>query len=190
MQITVINVANQTVPTNKGSYQKLEVSYKDDQGKTATRPIMDFVKESKPAFTALVDAQYGDVFNIDMVKQPGRDGKEYWVWTNATKGAAGAKSQQGGTPSASTGSGTVAKGNWETAEERAARQVYIIRQSSIANAVAALSVGVKAPPKSEEILVLAKKFEDFVFKGLTGDTVADLTALEDPQEFTEANDPF
>lgn len=188
MQITVINVANQTVPTAKGSYQKLEVSYKDDQGKTATRSIMSFVKESKPAFEALVDAKYGDVFKIAMQKDA-QD--KYWVWTNATKGTAtqNGTTTQGNTSSQSTGS-TVSKGNWETAEERAARQVYIIRQSSIANAVAALSVGVKTPPKDSEILVLAKKFEEFVFKGLTGDTVTDLTSLEDPQEFTDSNDPF
>lgn len=189
MLITVINVANQTIPTSKGSYQKLEVSYKDDQGKTATRSIMDFVKDSKPAFTALVDAKYGDSYNISMVKQPGKDGKEYWVWTNATKGAADAK---GSSVPASAGSGasTTPKGNWETAEERAARQVYIIRQSSISSAIAALVVGAKKSPEAAEILTLAKKFEDFVFKGLTGDVVTDLSSLEDPQEFSDSNDPF
>lgn len=184
MQIQVIAVNNQTVPTAKGSYQKLEVTYKDDQGKVGARNIMSFVKESKPAFDILVNATNGEVFDVSMVKQPGKDGKDYWVWTGATKGVAGAK---GNSVQSSTGSGstTVPKGNWETAEERAARQIYIIRQSSISSAVANLTAGAKKAPEAHEVLALAKQFEDFVFKGLTGDIVADTLSLEDPQEFED-----
>ena len=179
MQISIINVANQTVPTSKGSYQALEVTYKEVAGgKVASRKIMSFVNDSKPAFEALSSASNGEVFTISMVKQPGKDGKDYWVWTNATKGAANATGSTV-SPVPTTGGATQAKGNWETTEERAKKQVYIIRQSSLSTAVAALSVGSKAAPKDTDILALAKKFEDYVFDGLTGNIVADTAKLEE-----------
>ena len=177
MQISIINVANQTVPTSKGSYQALEVTYKEVAGgKVASRKIMSFVNDSKPAFEALSSASNGEVFTISMVKQPGKDGKDYWVWTNATKGATAATNVQGNTQS--TG-GTVAKGNWETSEERAKRQVYIIRQSSISSAISALTCGNKGGIKPDEVLQLAKRFEDYVFEGLTGNIVTDTAKLEE-----------
>ena len=184
MQITVINVANQTVPTSKGSYQKLEVTYKGPDGKVGSRNIMSFVPQSKPAFEALVSASNGDVFDVSMVKEAGRDGKEYWVWTNATRGQAvisTARPEGGGIP-VTTGT---TKGNWETSEERAKKQIYIIRQSSISSAVAALAVGAKKPLEGNEVLALAKKFEDYVFEGLTGNVVTDTAALEDESLFQD-----
>lgn len=174
MQISVINVTNQTVPTSKGSYQALEVTYKEVQGgKTGTRKIMSFVKESKAAFDSLVDAKYGDVFDVKMVKDA-QD--KYWVWTDAKKGTANA---QGNSAVADTGAkttGTVAKGSWETAEERAARQVYIIRQSSLSTAASVLSVGTKSTPEADAVIALAKQFEDYVFgrAGITDEPTKDL----------------
>lgn len=173
MQITVVAVQNQTVPTAKGSYQALEVTYKDGFGKIASKKIMSFVKESKAAFDTLVNAQNGEAFTIQQVKDAA---DKYWVWTNATRGAAPEQAKTGTGPSPST---VPAKGNWETPEERAKKQIYIIRQSSLATAVAALSVGSKVAPKDVEILALAKKFEDYVFDGLTGNFAADTTSLED-----------
>ena len=164
MQITIVNVANQTVPTTKGSYQALEVTFKDNAGKVQAKKIMSFVKESKKAFDTLATASNGDVFDIKMVKDA-QD--KYWVWTDATRGSANAASAtQGQAASAAPATNTVSKGNWETAEERAKKQVYIIRQSSLSTAVAALTTGAKAPPKQDDILALAKQFEDYVFDGL------------------------
>lgn len=178
MQITVINVANQTVPTKNGSYQALEVTYKDTGGKVGSKKIMSFVNESKKAFETLSQATNGEVFTITQVKDT-QD--KYWVWTNAAKGAATSI----GTATTPTTGGTVAKGNWETAEERAKRQIYIIRQSSISSAIAALGVGSKSAAKPDEILQLAKRFEDYVFDGLTGNFAVDTAALEDENLFQD-----
>ena len=161
MQISVINVANQTVPTSKGSYQALEVTFKDNTGKVASKKIMSFVKESKKVFDVLATANNGDVFDIQMQKDA-QD--KYWVWTDAKKGNA-VSAATTGTSTQSAGPATVSKGNWETAEERAKKQVYIIRQSSLSTAVAALSGG-KATPTADSIIQLAKQFEDYVFEGL------------------------
>ena len=163
MQINIISVSQQTIPTTKGSYQALEVTFKDTTGKVAAKKIMSFVKESKKAFDTLATASNGDVFDIKMVKDA-QD--KYWVWTDATRGNANAQSQSSATTGVSSSAGTVSKGNWETAEERAKKQIYIIRQSSLSTAVQALVAGAKAPPKQEDILALAKTFESYVFDGL------------------------
>lgn len=177
MQITIINVANQTVPTQKGSYQALEVTYKDTGGKVGSKKIMSFVAQSKPAFEALSQATNGEVFTLTQVK----DDKGYWVWTGATKGGVEAPTQ--GQSAAAPAASTVSKGNWETAEERAKRQIYIIRQSSISSAISALAVGSKSAAKPDEILQLAKRFEEYVFDGLTGNFAEDTKALEDEDLF-------
>ena len=52
------------------------------------------------------------------------------------------------------------RSNYETPEERAQRQVYIIRQSSISSAVALAAV--MKFKSVEEVLALAKDFEGFV----------------------------
>lgn len=183
MQINVINVANQTVPTAKGSYQALEVTYKEvATSKVGSRKIMSFVNDSKQAFEALSAASNGEVFDIAMVKQTGKDGKEYWVWTNATKGTTSATPAATGN-SGSAGTATVAKGTWETPEERAKKQVYIIRQSSVSSAIAALATGSKSAPKLEDVLSYAKGIENYVFDGLTGNIVTDTASLEDEDLF-------
>ena len=50
------------------------------------------------------------------------------------------------------------RSNFETPEERAKKQVYIVKQSSISNALVVLSVGAKAPPSAQSILDLAQIF--------------------------------
>jgi hypothetical protein len=53
------------------------------------------------------------------------------------------------------------KSTYETPEERAARQVLIVRQSSISSAVEfAVAHKVKDP---QEVIAIAKQFEDYVF---------------------------
>ena len=178
MQITVVAVQNQTVPTSKGSYQALEVTYKDGFGKIASKKIMSFVKESKAAFDTLVDAKGGETFTIQQVKDA-QD--KYWVWTSAARGTAGAAPAATTVPATTNAKG----GSWETSEERAKKQIYIIRQSSLSTAVATLSVGSKSAPKDSDILALAKKFEDYVFDGLTGDFATDTKSLEDPDLFND-----
>lgn len=183
MQITILQVKNSTVPTNKGSYQVLEVDYKEvNGGKVGSKKIMSFVQTSKPAFDVLSTASPGETYEVGMVKEAGRDGKEYWVFNSATKGtgAAAQTATQG-----NSGTATVAKGNWETSEERAKKQIYIIRQSSISSAISALAVGSKTPAKPDEILSLAKRFEDYVFDGLTGNFAVDTAALEDENLFQD-----
>ena len=57
------------------------------------------------------------------------------------------------------GGGKVIGSNYETAEERARRQVYIIRQSSLGTAVELLGSGASVA----DVINTAKQFEAYVF---------------------------
>jgi len=53
--------------------------------------------------------------------------------------------------------------DYESGDERKAKQRYIIKQSSLSAAVSVLTTGAKAPPKTEDVLSLADIFVDYVF---------------------------
>ncbi len=168
--IEVLSSTVTTVPTAKGSYQVCELAYKNKtfQDKVEGKKIMSFAE--KEAFTALSSAAMGSIFTVTRAK----DEKGYWKWQTVTAGnnpgaaAPAAATQTSGGNMANTSP----KSNYETADERAARQVMIVRQSSISNAVALLKTE-KHTPTTEEVLAVAKQFENFVF-GKSNDPFADL----------------
>lgn len=135
----------------KAAYSVFELIYASD-GRVGTRNIMEF---SKDAFNALKDAVPGSWFNVTTVKD--KTGK-YWNWEEVTACAADAPvAQTGGQPSPGAKGGDR---EFETAAERALKQIYIVRQSSITNAIAFLA-GKKSSTK--EVLATAKLFENYVF---------------------------
>lgn len=162
MQIELVANPVSTVPTTKGSYQVIDLAYKNKsfQDKLEGKKVMSFT--NKDVFAALQKASFGDVFNVSRVKND----KGFWDWT--------AVSADGDVPSVVNNSpvsnGTAApvktgnvtpKSNYETAEERAARQVLIVRQSSISSAVnLAVANKVKDP---QEVIKIAQTFEAYVF---------------------------
>jgi hypothetical protein len=169
MNITILSKNIETKPTAKGSYQVADVAYKNNtfQGKVEGKKVMSF-GASAQAFKVLAIAQPGETYEVTIVKND----KGYNDWTNLQKVDGAAAPQQQAAPAASK-PGSVAnaspRSTYETPEERAAKQVYIVRQSSIASAIAALSVGSKTAVKKEDVLTLAKDFESYVF----GKAVAD-----------------
>ena len=168
MQIEIVNVSETHMPTPKGGYMQLDVAYKNKsfQDKLEGKKIMDFA--NKEVYKKLKAAQFGDVFEVTREKTP--DGK-FWNWVSLSSGAgsvgeAPSVASTGSTPPMSGANslktGTVTpKSNYETAEERAARQVLIVRQSSISSAVElAVANKVKDP---QEVIKIAKEFEAYVF---------------------------
>lgn len=169
MQIKVIAVEVTTTPTQKGSYSTAEVTYKNLTygGKTESKKVMSF-GATKSAFEVMSNASANEEYTISVVKND----KGYNDWVSATPGlqnepAAAAPTRSGGsTPtrsSGNTGGGSTAGRDWETADERAKKQIYIVRQSSVSNAIELLSVGQKAPPAVEDVIKVAKEFEEYVF---------------------------
>ena len=75
IRIKVIAVELASVPTQKGSYQTLDVTYKNQDfgDKTETKKVMSFT--FKEVFNALKDAKSGDTFTINRVKND----KGYWI---------------------------------------------------------------------------------------------------------------
>ena len=154
MQIEIVNVTeNQKQSSNGRGYTELEVIYKNQEGKAQTKKIMSF---SNPAvFKAVKDATAGSKLEITTEK----DGNGYWQWTgigsnNATNVAKPATTVRTG------GS------NYETPEERALRQKYIVRQSSLTTALGILSVGAKSLDK-QAVFELAAEIEQWVFRKAT-----------------------
>lgn len=184
MNITLLNTTLTTVPTAKGSYQQLEVAYKNNtfQGKVEGKKLMSF-GASKPAFDVLSVASPNTTYEVTTNKND----KGYIDWiaiTSANVGEPAAPQQALNKPSNTKEVASNVKGSWETAEERAQRQVLIVRQSSVSAAVAALSAGAKSTPKVDDVIDYAKKIEDFVFgKKSPGATTGGATGFDDVPDF-------
>ena len=156
MLINIIDVGapNTHAAKNGRSYQSLEVTYKDEQAQTKTKKLMSFSNPS--VFNHIKDLTKGDQINLRTEK----DAAGYWQWI----GIEGDKTVATETKTTPQAGGRVTGSNYETKEERAARQVLIVRQSSLSSAVELLGPGKSV----EEVLTVAKQFEDYVFAKSTG----------------------
>ena len=181
MQVNVVDVSNLNTHTAKNGreYQSVEVMYKNDQGQAQNKKLMSFANPS--VFKAAQAWNKGDVVHVSTEK----DTNGYWQWTavgNADsvsdKRSDDAPATQGNAAKPAT---RVSGSNYETKEERAVRQVMIVRQSSLSNAVATLGIeGSKAT--ANDVINLAKLYEQFVLAG---------KALETPDITNEPSDiPF
>jgi len=104
-------------------------------------------------FARLTSAKPGDAFEIKSEKND----KGYWDWIGIDN--AGATSVTAAKPAGNA----TPKSTYETAEERANRQVLIVRQSSLSNAIEYYKLNSKIFPTIEQVTELASYFEDFVF---------------------------
>ena len=161
MKIKILSVTITTVPTAKGSYQMADVAFKNlTFGKVEAKKIMSFGATAS-AFTVMSTAQNGDEFDVEVVKND--KGYNDWVKVSKDNGETSSETKQ---PASSfqRGASTTqqARSTYETPEERAKKQIYIVRQSSISAAVATLSVGSKSV-KPDEVLALARQYEAYVF---------------------------
>ena len=166
MQITVIDVGapNTHAAKNGRTYQSLEVTYKNEQGQAQSKKLMSF--SNPQVFKAAQTWEKGTQVNVTTEK----DANGYWQWTGLGGGESTVADNK---PAASSGNSTRVTGsNYETKEERAARQVYIIRQSSISSAIDLLKDN---KPTVEGVLQVAKQFEDYIFAEKKGvDAINDL----------------
>ena len=184
MNITLLSVDIKTQPTKNGkSYQVADVAYKNNtfQGKVEGKKVMSFGATAE-AFKTLAVASPGESYTVEIVK----NAAGYNDWVSMVKGEANAAPAA---PAASKAPTAAPKSNYETSEERAQRQVYIIRQSSLSHAVDTLAVGAKTPPNPDAVISLASKYVNFVLNGEGAPlkTTTDNLAIEDmPNEFPVA----
>ncbi len=147
MQVNVLSVSVE----DKGKYKMAEIAYKDGDGKVASKKLMSFTHPD--VFKQLSTAKQGDLFTIKSEKND----KGYWDWVQVSQGA------EAGSVKAPSAGNASPKSTYETAEERANRQVLIVRQSSVSNAVAYLALNAKKVPTVQEVVEVARYFEDYVF---------------------------
>ena len=113
-------------------------------GVNGTQRVVPYANPS--VYKTLDDAEMGESFEVAVTKNT----KGYDVWSAI--GPVGSFKQAAPTTK-------VIGSNYETAEERAIKQRYIVRQSSLANAIA-------LSPKATvgDIIAIAKQFEEYVFE--------------------------
>lgn len=170
MQITVLSATTETIPTKGGSYQKLELAFKGEDGQVKGKKIMSF-GSSAPAFKVLNKAQSGESYEVTAVKEG-----DFWVWTNATKSTTSSSNSNTSSQAAAI---PASKSTYETAEERARKQVCIVRQSSLATAVSFLDPAHNTEFDTEDVINVAKQFEAYVFGLGTTPAAAEFVGDED-----------
>lgn len=158
----MLNVSQETkTGKNNKPYQVLKTAYKNltFQGKVEGKDIFAFGATAE-TFKTLATAQTGDVFDIEIVKN--NAGYNDWVSAKKSTGAT-IPTDSASRPSSGGSSSTPVRSTYETPEERAKKQVYIVRQSSVSSAIGLLSVGAKSPPSVDAVIDTASKIEAFVF---------------------------
>lgn len=156
MDIKILNVSvEDNIPTKsgKGTYEKVIVTYSNlGNGKVEAKQLFPF-STSKDLFERVKNLTTGQVYSVTTEK----DEKGFWIWTDVER-------QDGERPMAATrGNTTPASGRpqYETADERAARQVYIIKQSSLSAAINLLKTE-KNIPSPEDVIAVAQTFTNWV----------------------------
>src|ERR1700722_11690058 len=117
MLIEIVSVTTNTIQKGKSSYQKADVAYKRD-GKLEGKGIMSFVNSE--VFNAVSKAEQGKTYEVKLAK----DEKGYWQWVDfkASTGVDSGSQSTGG----SVAKPSVNSRGFETPDERAARQQYIV----------------------------------------------------------------
>ena len=149
----LITINSVVVTTADKGYQIAEVKYLKD-GKPEAKKIMSF---AAPAVFAALQNLKNFPVNVEVtVKKEGA----YWNWKEVSTNTTGEQSS-GATAKPA---GKVTGSNYETSEERARRQIYIIRQSSVSSAIEYLkATSPKGAEKSvEEVLEIARAIEAYV----------------------------
>ncbi len=162
MNITILSVQSTTQTSKAGKpYQQLEVAFKNNTfGKVESKKLMPF-GANKAAFDALANAAVGSVFEVAVVKNDAG----YNDWTSVTQAPPGAITGNGSPGSINkptAGNAVQVKSTYETPAERAQKQIYIVKQSSIGSAIELLSVGAKSPPSVDAVLDTAQKLYSWV----------------------------
>ena len=157
--ITVVDVSGPThVPNAKGGYNSLEVAYKQD-GKISGKKLVDF---NNPAIFAVAsEMKAGKTYAVTTDK----NAKGYWEWTSIEETNEVPVETPPSQPAPNKGGyQKKVRDNYETHEERALNRAAIIRQFSTGVAKD-LCLG-EGAFEIEEVLIRARRIEDFVYTDL------------------------
>lgn len=154
IQILSVDISSKTSKAGK-PYQNAEVAYKNfDSGKVESKNIAQYSK----IFKLVAESQPGQTAEIGVIKNDGG----YWEWDSFKRVVMTEQEKAAPIQDQKAQVVSAAKSTYETPEERAKKQVYIIKQSSLANAIAFLG-GASTGTTVDEVLNTAQIFTDFVF---------------------------
>lgn len=160
MVIKVVDVeVNKAMTKTNKPYEFLEIQFKNMtfDGKAEAKKVMPF--GAKEVFATLKDAKKGDVFTILREKNDGG----FWEWVGIAQGEVEIESTNKGEAAVKPATTAAPKSNFETAEERAKRQVLIVRQSCLSNAIEFLNHNNKNYTHAL-VTDVANVFFDYVFQ--------------------------
>lgn len=158
MEITGKVVAidlNATVKGKNGTYKGAELIYKDlADGQAKTKAFHENAFKFNAALkNGLTNLEVGDEFTAVLEKKD-----DFWNWVSVAKGFA-----QTTAPKTVLGTAKAAPSTYATAEERAQTQAYIVRQSSITNALKLLELQSNKKADVPDVLAIATQLEAWVF---------------------------
>lgn len=157
-KIVVQEVTVEDVVKGRSKYSIANVVYTFN-GQNKTQKLMSF---ANPQVFKDIQGLIGKTVLVETSKNAA--GYDQWA-----KVVDADNPEAGGTPGAAgnsrpAASNTATKSTYETPEERAKRQVLIVRQSSLSSAIETLTAGAKTPPQAKDVLELAQIYVDFVFE--------------------------
>ena len=148
--IKIQEVTVETVQKGKNKYQIANVVCTDN-GKNKTQKIFSFANPA--VFDVVKDAKAGEEYDVKLTK----DDKGYWNWASLAPAGDAPKEA----PKAA--GGKVVGSNYETPEERKLRQLLIVKQSSIANALEFVKMSQADGITIKGVLDVAQEFVDYVY---------------------------
>ena len=171
MKIKIIKTSVEWQEKGKAKWQKLNVVFHNDStGRVDGRNILSFT--NKDVFGSLSNAQKDEVYEITEVQ----NAKGYPEIVKVEKLDSSAVAVPASTSEAPSRSQPAPRPSFETPEERAKRQELIVRQSSLSNAVAILTVGAKAPLDVDDVENLADRLVAWVWD--RPDAMAAIAAMD------------
>ena len=153
MRIKIVEVVTESITKGKNSYQMATVAYRvAGNSDLRNQKLISFANPD--SFAAMQKANPGDEYDVEVTK----NAAGYNQWASVKAASAG------DAPQPETKASTYKpSSNYETKEERTQRQLHIVRQSSLSNAVNTLSVGAKVAPDPEAVIALAQRYVEFVY---------------------------
>lgn len=156
MQVKILDVNVENIVKGKSRYSKAAVTYTYN-GEARTQTVMSF---TNPAIFKAVQEKVGQEVEITITKNAA--GYNEWAALDDVGSSDSAPATKG-TPATSAAPTTRVTGsNYETPAERAVKQVYIVKQSSISAAINLASSN-KEKASAAEIIASAQLFVDYVF---------------------------
>lgn len=154
MKVTIQEVTIETIAKGKTRYQKANVAYRYN-GEARIQTLVSFANPQ--VFKDIQEVSPGEVIEVDLSK----DDKGYTQWTKIVRGG----NTPPGSAEAPRSSQQAPRSNFETPEERKFRQLLIVRQSSISNAIDLFKVQGDTDISVEDVLETAQHFVDYVYGG-------------------------